>query len=291
MKVSGFTFVRNAIALDYPLVESLCSILTLCDELVIAVGKSEDNTLELVKSIDSEKIKIIETVWDDNLRQGGQILAQQTNAAFQAINPEADWAFYLQADEVVHEQDLASIHQAMLRWKDDPKVEGLLFNYIHFFGSYDYYADSRQWYRKEIRVIKNDPDIFSYQDAQGFRKKPNRKLRVKELDACIYHYGWVREPRKQSAKQRAFHRLWHDDEYLQKQPYYQDIPFDYSSVDSLARFTGRHPKVMRKRIAHLNWEFQPDIQLKNYSPRVRWLMWIEQLTGWRIGEYKNYRKI
>lgn len=101
MKVSGFTFVRNAIKFDYPIVEAIGSILPLCDEVIVAVGKSEDNTLELIRSINDPKIKIIETIWDDTLREGGRVLAEETNKAFDAIDSKSDWCFYIQGDEVI----------------------------------------------------------------------------------------------------------------------------------------------------------------------------------------------
>ena len=132
MKVSGFSFIRNAIKLDYPIVEAITSILPICDEFVIAVGKSEDDTLALIQSINSPKIKIIETIWDEALREGGRVLASETDKAFSHISPDSDWAFYIQGDEVVHEDYLPLIKKLMEKWKDDLNVEGLLFNYKHF---------------------------------------------------------------------------------------------------------------------------------------------------------------
>ena len=108
MKVVGFSFIRNAIKFDYPIVEAIKSILPICDEFIIAVGKSEDNTKELILSINSEKIKIIDTIWDENLRQGGRVLADETDKAFNQISG-ADWAFYIQGDEVIHEKYLRII--------------------------------------------------------------------------------------------------------------------------------------------------------------------------------------
>ncbi|HOO10170.1 MAG TPA: glycosyltransferase family 2 protein, partial [Cyclobacteriaceae bacterium] len=189
MKVSGFTFVRNAVQYDYPVVEAITSILPLCDEFVVAVGNSGDSTRELIQSIHSPKVKIIDTVWDDSLRQGGQTFALETNKAFQSISPEADWAFYIQADEVVHEKYHGAIREAMAKHKDDKRVEGLLCDYIHFYGSYDYVGDAYRWYRREVRIIRNDKSIVSYKDAQGFRRKPNIKINAKLINACVYHYG------------------------------------------------------------------------------------------------------
>ena len=90
MKVSGFTIVRNAIKYDYPIIEAITSVLPLCDEFVVAVGNSEDATLELIRKIPSPKIRIIETIWDDNLRKGGRTFALETDKALQAVSEDAD---------------------------------------------------------------------------------------------------------------------------------------------------------------------------------------------------------
>jgi hypothetical protein len=288
MKVSGFTFIRNAVQYDYPVVEAITSILPVCDEFVIAVGKSEDDTLQLIKSINSDKIKIVETIWDDSLREGGKVLALETDKALAAISPDSEWAFYIQGDEVVHEQYLDTIYQAMRTYKDDFAVEGLLFKYLHFYGSYDYIGDSRKWYRREIRIIRNTHNVSSYRDAQGFRNKDNTKLQVKLIDAYIYHYGWVKHPAHQQKKQQTFHKHWHDDAWLE-QHVPKIVEFDYSGIDSLAIFKGTHPKVMQERIHRVNWKFEHDISRKNLSAKKRLLQVVEQYTGWRIGEYKNYR--
>lgn len=288
MFVSGFTIARNVVRADYPLKEAVYSILPLCDEFVIAVGQSEDNTLEHVRSFDDPKIRIIETTWDDNLRVGGKVLADETNKAKAAVNPKADWLFYIQADECVHEQFLPQIHQAMEANLQRREVDGLLFDYVHFYGSYDYIGDSRKWYRKEIRIVRNNAAIYSYKDAQGFRKNDNEKLTVVPSGASVYHYGWVKDPRNQQVKQLQFHRMWHDDKYMQEKVAVSEA-FDYSSIDSLARFAGTQPKVMQDRIARMNWQFEHDISRKNFTFKTRLLYWIEKLTGWRVGEYKNYR--
>jgi glycosyltransferase involved in cell wall biosynthesis len=291
VKVSGFTFVRNAIQLDYPVIEAITSILPLCDEFIVAVGKSDDGTLELIQSIPSDKIRIIETVWDDTLREGGKVLAVETNKAFHAVSKDCDWAFYIQADEIIHEKFLPVIHQTMLKFRDAPEVEGLLLKYLHFYGSYDYIGDSRKWYRHEIRIIRNNKEqITSYKDAQGFRKYDNSKLRVKRVDAFVYHYGWVKHPVHQQKKQQTFHKYWHDNDWMEKNiP--KTVEFDYSDIDSLRRFTGDHPSVMQQRIAQSNWVFEHDITRKNYGLKKRVLMGIEKYTGWRVGEYKNYKVI
>src|SRR5262245_41853546 len=124
MFVSGFTIARNVVKADYPIREAVYSILPLCDEVVIAVVKSDDETLEYIRSFDSPKIRIIETVWDDSLRDGGRVLAVETDKAMDAISAGADWCFYIQADECLHEQYMDTVRLAMEKYKDDPAVEG-----------------------------------------------------------------------------------------------------------------------------------------------------------------------
>jgi len=287
MKVSGFTFIRNAVKFDYPVVEAISSVLPFVDEFIVMSGNSEDETNQLVESIGSDKIKIFRSIWDDTLRSGGRVLAAETDKAMEKIALDSDWGFYIQADEIFHEESAESVLKSMKKYKDDVSVEGLLFNYRHFYGSYDYVADSRRWYRKEIRIIRPHTGISSWKDAQGFRKN-RRHLKVKESGGSIYHYGWVKPPEFQQAKQQYFHKLWHNDQWMKENV--PDVPeFDYSKVDSVQRFKGSHPFVIRERINRQNWEVNIDPSKKRLSLRLRMLLFIEKLTGWRIGEYRNYR--
>jgi hypothetical protein len=288
MKVSGFTFIRNAVKNDYPVVEAITSILSICDEFIVALGNSEDNTADLIKAIDSPKIKIIDTVWDETLRDGGAVFAQQTDIAFDAMSPDADWAFYIQGDECVHEKYLPLIKREMEQNLGDKKVDGLLFKYLHFYGSYDYYGHSRRWYRREIRILRNEKSVRSYRDAQGFRLD-GRKIRVKLIDAYIYHYGWVKPPAGLKNKLRNFNKFYHDDSWIAENlP--ESFEFDYKNADRLLHFNGDHPKVMLKRIAATNWKLGIDLKKlhRKMTLRRKILQKIEDLTGWRVSEYRNY---
>ncbi len=287
MKVSGFTFIRNAITYDYPIVEAIRSILPLCDEVVVAVGNSEDATLQLIQSIDP-KVRIIETVWDDTVREGGRTLALETDKAYAAISKDSDWAFYIQGDEVLHEQYYPVIQAAMVNYKDNPSIDGLLFNYLHFYGSYDYIGSSISWYPDEIRIIRVRKDIFSYRDAQGFRKQPNDKLNVKRIDAWMYHYGWVKPPEKMQLKQKSFHKMWHDDQWINEHVEQVD-EFDYfKNIDALKLFNGSHPTVMLPRIDQKNWSFNYDISFNREKKKDKLKRIIKRIFGWDI-RYKNFR--
>jgi hypothetical protein len=289
MKISGFTIIKNAVKNDYPVVEAISSILPVVNEMIVSIGDCEDNTEGLIRSIASDKIKIVHSFWDPAVRKGGEILAIETNKAFDQISPESDWAFYIQADEAVHEKYHASILEAALKYKDDPRVEGLLFRYLHFYGTYDYVGDSRRWYDKEVRIIRNKKSIQSFKDAQGFRNN-GEKIKVKLIDAYIYHYGWVKDPVQMKQKMYNAGKLWHSDEemnaFLQS-----GEAFDFSEFDSLAKFTGTHPVVMECRIKHKNWQLQLDAGKKKLTLKNRLLHWYEKMTGRRLFSFTNYRII
>jgi hypothetical protein len=290
MKVSGFSFIRNAVKYDYPVREAILSILPICDEFVIAVGNSDDGTAGYIRSINSPKIRIIDTVWDESLREGGRVLAEETNKALRAISPDSDWAFYIQGDEVFHENDLPVIRTAMEQWLKYPNVEGLLFRHTNFWGSYDFIAGSRTWQKKEIRVIRNDREISSWKDAMSFRKN-GQKLHVKFVDACIFHYGWVKNPAIMQTKLKEFHKYWHDDTWIEQNKKIIE-EFDFSQIDILLPFLGTHPEVMRKRIETAKWTFSFDpSKTLRYPLRIRILNFIYLKTGWLIGGFKNYKLI
>lgn len=286
MTISGFTFVKNGVLLDYPFLESIRSILPICQEVVIAVGEGEDDTKERILALNEPKIRIIDTVWDPQLRSGGQVLAQQTNIALDHI--KGDWGFYIQGDEVVHEKFLPAIQQAAELYLKDPKVEGLLFAFRHFYGSYDYVGLSRDWYRNEVRMIKNLPFIRSYKDAMGFRTETGRKLNVKTIPAEMYHYGWVRTPDAQQKKKVLVSPLWHDDEWM-KENVDDNDKFRYNRREWLELFNETHPKVMEERISEMNWKFPYDPSKVVIPLKERLSFWIERNTGIRIGEYRNYK--
>ncbi len=289
MKITGFSFIKNAVKYQYPIVEALQSILPLCDEIIVAVGDSTDNTREMVAAVDP-KVKIIDTVWDDSLREGGRVLAVETEKAFKAISRDTQWCVYIQGDEVLHEDGHNEVRDAMKKWKDHKEVDGLLFRYRHFFGSYDYIGNESKWYRNEIRVVRNDPTIYSYRDAQGFRKGNNEKLRVKPLNAFIHHYGWVQNPQTMRAKFAVKDKI-----NLNLETKEEDLKVaeDYPllMVKSLERFKGTHPKVMQKRVDNIPWKFEYDMSRNRLELKDHFKNLAEKIAGRRLFDYKNYKLI
>ncbi|NOY37929.1 MAG: glycosyltransferase family 2 protein [Chlorobi bacterium] len=289
MKTCGFTIVRNAVKFNYPVIESIRSILPLVDRFYVSIGNSEDATRELIESISSDKIKILHSIWDDSLRKGGKVLADETNKVIDQIPADYEWLFYLQADEVIHENDLPEIQKGMEAYLTNPAVEGLLLHYNHFYGTYDYIGDSRTWYRYEVRIIRNDKRIRSFRDAQGFRKD-GKKLHVKMLEASVYHYGWVKDPKIMAEKMNHFRKMYHSDDWVKKN-YITPELFDFSEVDSVKRFESTHPEVMKERIARVEWKVNIDPGRKNFKLKDRFLYWVEKETGKRLFEYRNYTLI
>ena len=252
MKVSGFTFVRNVVKYDYPVVESIRSILPVVDEFVVNVGRCDDGTLELIRSIGDQKIKIVESVWDETLRKDGLIYAQQTNIALSHCT--GDWAFYIQADEVVHEDDLPIIQEAMRRHLGDPEVKGLLFRYLHFIA--DYWSTNPWFYHKAVRIIRNNGEVESCGDAVGFHLKVTQqylqsgpKKWIAPSNGRVFHYGWVKDPTTMLAKVKEQITVYHGaTPPPQQAALYTQDSFQYEDYAVLKEFAGQHPSVMQERI-------------------------------------------
>ncbi|MBI4245102.1 MAG: glycosyltransferase [Planctomycetes bacterium] len=290
MKVSGFTFVRNALKYDFPVTESIRSILPIVDEFIVNVGKSEDDTVGLIQSIADSKIRIIENSWNETIHKGGLVYSEQTNLALAEC--KGDWAFYLQADEVVHEEELPRIQVLMEENLDRAKVLGLLFRYFHFYG--DYKTLNPWFYRKEIRVIRNNGKVRSIGDAVGFyctddpvvkNLKDDSPERFVRTGCHIYHYGWVKNPKTMLEKKihHFSHYLEMTEEELrglmgkgrkvfEKWGYLKSWDtilgilkeeWQFDGYDFMKDFRGSHPKVMGERIK----SFIPLM----YRTRSRWL--------------------
>ncbi len=301
MKASAFTYIRNGLQLDYPFVESIQSILPVIDEFIVVVGDSDDGTRKAVEDLNNSKIKIIDSIWDDTMRSGGKIFAHQSNIGLDNVSKEADWLFHLQADEVIHEKDLVGIKKAMEQYLSQPKVEGLLFDFINFFGDYDHYAPSRRYHQKEIRIIRNNPQFRSYRDSQGFRsfkdpenirKEKGRKLCVKKIEASVYHYSYVKDPKVQLKKHLVFGSRWQEnDEWVKEFLKQNKNGYDYGKIDFLNKFKGTHPAVMKKRIQNQDWTFTYNASNNNMNFKEKFLKLIQDVTGKQFFINKNYRLI
>lgn len=287
MLISGVIILRNAVINDYPAVEAIQSVLPLVDEMIVSIDKGDDNTEELIQQIADPKIKIIPSHWDMNKREGGKVYADETNKAIAAINPKADWIFYIQADEVIHEADYALIRKAAEAYLDNPKIEGLLLEYLHFYGTYDYVGVGRKWYQHEVRMIKNIQGIYSYKDAQGFRRY-GRKLKVAQTKARIFHYGWVKSPHNMKQKIDTTIVFYSGDDAGIQKIKEEFLTFEFDNYGKLALYAGTHPSVMEQRILQKNWQLHFDTRKNIYALKDRFLNFVEWLTGKRLFDFRNY---
>ena len=310
MKISGFTFTKNATKLYYPVKASIECLLPLVDEFIVVVGDcdEDDNTEQEIKSISSDKIKIIHTAWDLEKYSNGTEYAHQTDIAKAACT--GDWLFYLQTDEVVHEKYLPVIKKSCEKYFSDKEVDGFLFKYRHFWGDYDHYVVSHAWYAREIRIIRNDPEIHSWRDAQSFRRIPHFdgfdynksagtfKLNVVELDAYIFHYGFVRPPGIMQKKRKDHNTHYQGETSTERLFKNEDAAFDYGDLSKLKIYHDRHPLAMQQFMKGFNWEanlrYRSRIDKKKIHKhekfKYRMLTLFEQtfLKGKSFFGFKNY---
>ena len=293
-KVSGFTYVRNGFSLGYPFVESIKSLLPIVDELVVVVGDSEDGTRDAIKNIGDSKLKIIDTIWDEESRKSGKIFAEQSNIGLNNIT--GDWCFHLQVDEVLHENAKDEILKIINLANKTDSVDGFIFPFYHFWGDYNHIRNTRKTHKYETRLFKNNRNIFSYHDSQGFRKHSLKdtndegiKLNVLKTVVPIYHYSYTRNPKLMKKKSNYFHRFWHNDGWLKENT--DSLEFDYNIVDKLELFKGEHPIYMKDVIASQDWEFEYDPSKSDMSIKDKILNGIEKITNRRFFSYENYKVI
>jgi len=283
--LSGFTIVRNAVRLDFPIVPAIRSLLEACDEVVVNVGKSDDDTRDLVASVDDPRIRILDTEWDFSKRN--LMLAIETQRAMDACR--GTWGIYVQADEVLHEDAARILRQRTREWDHDERVEGLLVRYLHFYGGFDTIATNRRWYRREARCVRLGRDIRPYQGAQGFRVGPEyRRVRARATDAVMFHYGWARPARAIREKHEASKVIypWSRERSAQGQArgYLEWMPL-------LQRFSGAHPRVAHDWLAERSHDPERVIGPRHFRlEHLRFYLsdWIERLTGERLFEFRNY---
>jgi hypothetical protein len=284
LKISAFTFIKNARILGYPFLESIQSILPIVDEFIINVGQSEDNTLELIKAISSPKIRIIESTWNDEMQDRGYVYGQQKMIS--QFNCTGDWAFYIEADEVYHEKDLITIKNSMQKYLNDPNIEALAFNFYHFYANANSYLDSPGWYRSEARVIKNSlrsyaPDGLFWLVLDGNKK--GRYPKAKLLNIHCYHYGWVRSEYEMTLKSSKVQKYWGKAPAL----------IDYSQIDQciIKRFSETHPKIIEQWLPKEDGVYQADINYKLSSKQKKHRLMIKLEKFFNLELSKKHYKI
>ncbi len=268
--VCGFSFGKNLTKLNYPIEAAVHSVLPLCDEFVFAVGQSEDDTRQRVANI-SPKITIIDTQWPE-IQVDGTVLAVEANKALDAAQATGcRWGIYIQADEVIHEDDLSLMEQAMARHADDPQIKALLFRYLHFV--LDYQTTDPWMYHKASRIMKLDQGLRIFGDAcgpgmpqytgnknDGYLDKNHMGSHVawaegknaqgRTAQARVFHYGWVKTRQQLDTKFEMVEKLWwgslsQEEKEKRKTNKFGDFIGRYGF---LKNYKGSHPKLMSQLI-------------------------------------------
>ena len=290
MKVSGFTFLRNGQKLGYPFAESIRSILPIVDEFVIALGPSDDATGEMIEKIADPKIRVIHTHWNERIRNDlkvkGYVYGQQKSIAL--FNCTGDWAFYLEGDEVVHEDDLPKIQEVMRKHLDNPEVEALYFNYVHFQGNRNTYVWDPGTYRTAPRILRNTIPAWAPKGLYFIvldTPKKGRYPKAASANARIFHYGYLRSNEQMALKNASVYKYWSNT---------PPPPFDYAEIDpvTLRLFTGTHPKVMADWLPPAEGIFKanPNHKLTFDEFRHRIMLKFESWTGTELS-HKHYKRV
>jgi hypothetical protein len=285
MKVSAFTFIKNGQILGYPFLQSIQSILPIVDEFVINVGESEDDTLNMLHSIKDQKVRIIESKWNDGMQDRGYVYGQQKMIA--QFNCTGDWAFYIEGDEVYHERDLDQIKQSMKVFLNDPNVEALVVDFNHFYGNANSVLSSPGWYRSEARIIKNS--IRSYAPDGLFwlvidSNKRGRYPKAKRIGVSCFHYGWIRSEQQMNLKSSKVQKYWGGD----------PVKIDYSQIDQsiIKEFLGSHPEIVKDWLPKNNGLYiaDPAYELTSKQKKHRFVIWVENIFGLDLSK-KHYKLI
>lgn len=278
--ISGYTFLRNGVKLGYPFVESLRSLLPLCDEVIVALGDCADGTEEALLAIGDPKLRIIRTQWNERMQDRGFVYAQQKMIAH--YNCTGDWAFYLEGDEVLHERDIETIRAAVNRHHDDARVEAFAFRYLHFYGSPATLAVSPGWYRTEVRLVRNTLRWFAPDGLFSVvmdKNKRGRYPRAVLLDTQIYHYGHARRGEYMTKKTASVEKYWGG----------EPRPHAYANIDAqaIAPFAGTHPAIVAGWLRdHAEKEFTPDNSRRptRKEKKHRLMMALEKLFGLELSK-------
>lgn len=265
----------------------------MCDEIIINVGfddpdcTQDDGTFEYLKNhFNHQKYRFLKSYWDPAKTKSGLILSEQTNIALKAATGE--FIHYIQGDEAIHEEDFPAIHDGIMKMKEDSRIQGLVFDYIHFYGNLDVVKHTRNTYRREVRIIRNHIGLVSHLDAQGFRHSDGSKPNCTRVQARIFHYGWARPKNIMAKKIKVMDRFYHGDEFDR----HEKEQFEYRRIWGLKPFKGTHPRVVIPWVNQNKTEldvFQLKLSFEAADLALVFSDAIEYLTDYRLGEFKNYR--
>ena len=268
MSVALLYRASNLIAMDYPFEASLASGLAFADEACIVAGRSQDGTDDLLYGLQAQygasrvKIKHEAIVFDQGWQERWWRSASDMTGA--------DWLMYIDADEVLHEND-AGVIAELLKYE---QIKAINFPVTHFYGSDNWFVTpSAKWLTRNTRIgrrssgyeMRNmtNPDGSGCACHMVIRPNGNGSVEnahtydgpgVYRTSIVLLHYGWVRNAQALAVSQ-AKHRAWYHNDANLFDGHIPDVsPWDFRMRDmytagKIALWNGEHPACMTDWIA------------------------------------------
>ena len=258
MKISIYTFARNAIYYDYHIVDMLLHHLDFADEIIVNEGYSTDDTFNRIKRIDS-KIKIYKNKWDT--ANPIEWLARFKNEARKLCT--GDWCILLDADEFIPEWEFSRIRCYL---SNTNKVI-IPMKYVNFYGNYKVYNKNPKkynWPEYKYSIHKNISDLEIVGDGSNVAFKDASRNVSSSKDESPYanerfechHFGVVRKPARlrekwhsQALRDRGFYSKEKKSRWDWVPGFvYNLFPYKWTDpqyMDSLAIYEGPYIKAVR----------------------------------------------
>ena len=181
--LSGYSTTYNCVDQNYPFVESITSLLDVCDEVVVVDGGSSDGTWDVLMAMSNEnlklKIKQIERVW-----------SHPRHSVFDGMQKAAardlctgDFCWQQDVDEVIHENDYQKLRNLLT---STPKSVNLIcLPVVEFWGNKGKIRiDINPW---KWRLSRNHPEITHGIPASLRRQDENGETySAPGSDGCDY---------------------------------------------------------------------------------------------------------
>ena len=246
--ISVYTTCTNAIQDEYYIIEGIKSALLFADEVIVMDGGSTDNTIEEIKKINDNRVKIYCNKWLDSLGKGMYAI----NKSLAIGRCSSDWCILMDSDEVFHEEDVNQIKRIPESLGDN--FIAAEFHTLHFYRDYQHVMngcpDWKDLYNKKIYMVKNGLCIHhgavgmeadAHVDNNG---QPIPRENIFTSKVKMYHYGHVRSNEayaRKTNKLHGTHSAWKSKKLMP-----EDI--NWLPYDKLNKFNGTHPVVMGERI-------------------------------------------
>ena len=252
-KISVYTYLKNGEKFDYPFLESILSVIEVCDECIVCCASdSEDQTWLYLQRLEKmfPKIRLLPSeLWKEKNLVDGAVIRLAAEEAMSYCT--GDWLWHLQADEVYTRADARTLRELVNTYHRQA-VDGFIFNVLHFYAGYDQQITAQAaeigWYQKCIRLIRAGAG-HHIGDAWTIVMSDLKPSTAIPVDVTIYHYGHVRDKEAMRTKATYMETLYHalPDTY----EFCPEGKFEYSQVPQkyLKPFLTPHPETMQLRIA------------------------------------------